>query len=631
MIKSISRFNPLYFCIICFTALFFPIMDSFSQTDGEEDRNIIIRDCVQTFTYTVQDNKFVVKEMLETNYVCDQFKASADISIFYNNNRILDNLKIKSKGGHTRPLHRPYFGEHVENTDDKICYFQLHFAKRNETASVKVQRTYTDLHYFSHVYFTESFFAQQKTIRFIVPRWMKMEILLKNQNQQIEQRVDYDAKQNADIYTFTINESKAWKNEKYAPGIAHIYPHLLIINRSAEYKGNREIFFNTLQDLYTWNRQFVLNVRNDVDSIRIFTGQLTATASSEDEKIRTIYEWVQENIRYLSDNYEVAGYQPKPAQEVLRNKYGDCKGMANLLRYMLTSIGLDARLAWIGTNDIACNFSGVPTISSANHMICVLFLPDGRHYLDATLKYMAFGCYSETTQGGQVLIEDGDNYILDTIPVRSPEQNTELETANYEIEGQSLAGTVSHLFKGESKSHFLYAVNSIKRDDINYVLTDYFSKQNSQYTISGLQKSDMQSGNDTVRFSYHVNNKYGVNLYDNKYYISPDFRKDLSSLAIDTAKRTFDYWFPYKYHIVYQCKIEIPTGMEIAYLPEDFLLERDGYSFRIRYTHSGNQLYYNKELIIRNPKITKSAFTQWNLDIDKLKSCYQEQIVLTMK
>jgi hypothetical protein len=630
MIKNISRFNQLFFCIIRFTALFFPIMDSFSQTAGEEDRNIIIRNCIQTFTYTVQNNKFVVKEMLETNYVCDQFKASADISIFYDNNLILDNLKIKSKGGHSRPLHRPYFREHIENTDDKICYFQLYFAKRNETASVKVEKTHTDLHYFNKVYFTEPFFTQQKTIRFIVPRWMKMEILLKNPDKHIEQQVDYDAKQDADIYTFTINESKAWKNEEFAPGIAHIYPHLLIINRSAEHKGIREIFFNTLQDLYTWNRQFVLNVRNDLDSIRIFTGQLIAKVSSEDEKIRTIYEWVQENIRYLSDNYEVAGYQPKPAQEVLRNKYGDCKGMANLLKCMLTSIGFDARLAWTGTNDIACNFSDVPTIASANHMICVLFLPDGKHYLDATLKYMTFGCYSEITQGRQILIEDGDNYLLDVIPVRSPEQNTETETADYKIEGQSLTGTVSHLFKGESKNRFLYAVNSIKKDDINIALTDYSSKQNSQYTLSGLQ-SDLQSRNETVRFSYHVDNKYGINLYDNKYYISPDFRNDLSSLTIDTAKRTSDYWLPHKYHIVHQCKIEIPAGLEIAYLPEDFLLERDGYSFRIRYTHSGNQLYYNKELIIRNPEITKNIFTQWNLDIEKLKSCYQEQTVLTIK
>ena len=54
---------------------------------------------------------------------------------------------------------------------------------------------------------------------------------------------------------------------------------------------------------------------------------------------------------------------------VATKKYGDCKGMANLLTEMLRSVKLDARRCWIGTNHIAYDYS-TPSLSVDNHMIC---------------------------------------------------------------------------------------------------------------------------------------------------------------------------------------------------------------------------------------------------------------------
>jgi hypothetical protein len=611
-------------CVTCFLSFF---VSAFSHSLSKEDKNIVIDECTQTFTYKIKDKKVIVEEVNETSYVCSQFKSSATISEFHSKNITLDNIKIKSDGEYSKPQHRLYFTDKVLNTDDKICYFDLYFAKKNETASVKIEKTYWDLHYFDLVYFTESFYTKKKTIQLIIPRWMKTEIISKNLGENITQTVTYNSSKDADIYTYQMLEAEAWTKEEHAPGNSYTYPYLLIINHSADSKDFHADFFNSMQDLYDWSRQLVLSVENEENTIRTFAQEITVNASSEEEKIKIVYEWVQENIRYMADHAGIAGYKPEPPQDVLRNKYGDCKGMANLLKHLLCSLGFDARLAWIGTNHLAYSLS-VPTVSSINHVICALFFQNEVYYLDATAKYMAFKEYPETIQGQQTLIENGEHYLLSAVPVKDPEQNTETEKAVFSIENQSLVGNVLLTFKGESKNYFLYSVHATLKEKLNDELMAYLSKQNTKYELSQLKMERMQAQEEEISLSYNVINKTGITGYEDKYFINPDFRQDFSDLAIDTAKRKLDYWLPYKSNVIQECEINLPAGMKIESIPKDFLIEQENYTFQIQYIQSENKLIYHKKLTVRNPKITKALFPQWNSDIEQLKNQYREQIVL---
>ena len=98
-------------------------------------------------------------------------------------------------------------------------------------------------------------------------------------------------------------------------------------------------------------------MKDDTAVIKEKTLELTANAKSDEEKIRNIYYWVQDNIRYIAFEDGIAGFKPDEANNVLTKRYGDCKGMANLTRQMLKAAGFDARLTWIGTNHISYDYS----------------------------------------------------------------------------------------------------------------------------------------------------------------------------------------------------------------------------------------------------------------------------------
>lgn len=53
--------------------------------------------------------------------------------------------------------------------------------------------------------------------------------------------------------------------------------------------------------------------------------QLTKNATTDKEKARLIYQYMQDKTRYISVQLGIGGFMPTKAEEVDRVGYGDCK------------------------------------------------------------------------------------------------------------------------------------------------------------------------------------------------------------------------------------------------------------------------------------------------------------------
>ena len=57
-------------------------------------------------------------------------------------------------------------------------------------------------------------------------------------------------------------------------------------------------------------------------------------------KAKKIYQYVQDNTRYISVQVGIGGMQPITAKEVDLVKYGDCKGLTNYTKSLLDIVGV---------------------------------------------------------------------------------------------------------------------------------------------------------------------------------------------------------------------------------------------------------------------------------------------------
>lgn len=602
---------------------------------SDKEKNIIIESAKDefAFVYNKKLNRIEVQEKQYTKYKTQLSAAKIPIGESYTDNITIDNVTVKVDGDKAKwitPKYEYLSQDDIFFSDQHICFFDVDLYKKGSTTEVTFEKTFIDPKYFCQVYFDESYDVQNKEIIITVPRWMNVEFKDFNFNgNNIVKSISYNKKDDADIYSYTASNIISSKKEKHCPGPTYYLPHLLVLTKSASLStGEKFTYFNTVADQYAWYKQIVKNLDNDLVILKTKAQEITKDANTELDKIKAVYYWVQNNIRYLAFEDGMAGFRPDKAHEVLRKKYGDCKGMAHLTKELLVALGFDARLCWIGTNHIMHDYS-TPSLSVDNHMICALVFQGKTYFLDATEKYIGFNEYAERIQGRQVLFENGDKYALENVPATTYLQNKDYEKRTLTIDGTSLKGTVVQEWYGEEKEYLLSQLNNIKKENAKESFQKYLTENNNDYIISDLVTSDLNNYDKAVSAKYTLLHKNALSSFGKELYLEVDFRKDFGNFIIDTAERKLDYWHYFKFNVQQETEINLPANAKITSVPENLIIKNADYEINITYTQQPNKLLYKKSIIVNNPKLQKSKFQKWNADFKKLKDFYAEQVVIT--
>ncbi|MGZ3776511.1 MAG: transglutaminase-like domain-containing protein [Mucilaginibacter sp.] len=583
------------------------------------------------FVYNSKLKRVEVKQVLNDNYLCVASAAKLPIVEDYNDDITIDEVTCKLNNRSLRDLKPEYSYYSVGDvfySDSRICYFPLYLATKGSTANVTFNETLIDPRYFTSAYFSEQKKVAQKEITFKIPRWMKVEMKEYNFNGfDIKKTETYDKSDDADLITYTAHNLPAMTKEDNSPGPTYLYPHIMVLCKSAAIKDQNFTYFATLDDQYRWYRELVKGINQDNTVIAAKAKEITTGLTNDMDKIKAIFYYVQDNIRYIAFENGIAGFKPEKADEVLRKKYGDCKGMANLTKSLLASLGYDARLCWLGTNHIAYDYQ-TPSIAVDNHMICALNYKGKMIFLDATETYLGLNDYAERIQGRQVLVENGDKYILTRIPVAPATQNFDHETSKLAISGNTLTGSVSHLWKGEDKEDVLSGLNSIKKEKTDEAMVKYLSNDNNDYQINNLKLSKMDNPDKDLTSSYDLNFRNAVSSFSKDYYIDLDPRKEFMNAIIKIGERKHDFWFDYKTNLSKEAELAIPANYKVANLPALLNITNPDYEFHIQYQALPGKLLYKKSIMIKNTRLPTSKFAQWNKDIEQLAKAYNDNVTL---
>ncbi|MBC7588809.1 MAG: hypothetical protein H7178_10685, partial [Chitinophagaceae bacterium] len=294
MKKVIAAFAGIFGCLVVWSK---PV---------EKDTNIIVSYAKDeyTFLYNKKQNRVEVKQIQTTRYFTNNNRAVLPIGETYSDNSTIDDVTIKldgSKAKYIQPKYEYYSQDDIFFSDLHICYFNLPLEKKGSTGEVTFKKTITDPRYFCQIFFDEPFNLRYKEVKIILPRWMKVNFKELNfAGYDIAKNQVYDSKADADIFTYTINNLAATKKENHSPGATYTHPHLLALVQSAQPQTEKITYFNTLADQYAWYRELVKGIDNDKAVLKEKALEITKGITAEVDKIKTVFYWVQNNIRYLA-------------------------------------------------------------------------------------------------------------------------------------------------------------------------------------------------------------------------------------------------------------------------------------------------------------------------------------------
>jgi hypothetical protein len=349
---------------------------------------------------------------------------------------------------------------------------------------------------------------------------------------------------------------------------------------------------------------------------------ITTNASSDEEKLRQIFTWVQSHIRYIAVEIGIGGYQPHDAEDVYRNRYGYCKDITALLCTLAEATGIELYPAFISTWPNGKADTSLPSPFHFNHVIG--FAPSiGRNgcWLDGTDIGCPFGQLPWYDQNLAVLFmeRDGKGQII-TSPRAIPDSNKTLiewtmsiDTSNLtRITGcTSMTGAVA----AEARNDFLQLSHSDQQQSLEISL----AKQCSGAKLDSFSISGTQPMKDPFTISYSFTAPSFVFLSGKQIHMQPGRIAILSMPDyFRSTRRVHPVRFQFGEKIIVNLRIAIPKGYTLTALYHDSVESSFGKAVW-SYSSDGMTLTTTKEYFLIGGEIAPEKYPEFQQFLDEIR------------
>ena len=436
-------------------------------------------------------------------------------------------------------------------------------------------------------------------------------------------------------YTWRVKDVDALKSESSTPNYRYYAPHLQVFVKSYKTASGKEVVLQKdVAGLHDWYTSIIKDVDNTIsEDIKAICDSITSTVADEEERVKSVFYWVQDNIKYIAFEAGLEGFVPRKAADICEKRYGDCKDMGNLITVMLKYMGINAHFTWIGSRDIPYSYDKLPTTASDNHAIATYIRPNGDPvFLDATSRLLPYGMPSGFIQGKQALVNDinGKPFDLLAVPVIPSEANLYRDSSYLKIQDKEIGGVFNAMLTGYFQKRFNESFVDEDKDRLKKSMKSYLSRGNNTFSLNDFEISNLGKRDEKLE----INGTYTIKSYvvtsGDEMYVNLNLDRFLENDELK-EDRQFPLEHQFKARYNYKVVLEVPAGYEVQYVPENTAYKHALFSYSINYNVQGNSVVYEMEHDADFLLLEKEHFNSWNEMIKSIRKAYNETISLKQK
>lgn len=312
--------------------------------------------------------------------------------------------------------------------------------------------------------------------------------------------------------TYTAKHLLGVKPEAYSPVFSDIAPRTQFLCNPFKYEGIKGDY-TTWEGVGKWMYNNLIDGRNTLNSETISkVKELTNGATSDIEKAKIIYNYLQNRTRYISVQVGIGGLQPIKATEVDKMGYGDCKGLTNYMKAMLDAVGVTSYYTHVESNRASkVSFDAdFADLGAGNHVI--LNLPNNGNdvWLECTSQQIPFGFLGTFTDGRNVLVITPEGGKLKRTKVYSEDESFMDSTAEVIIGDNAQISATFKAHYGGIQYDSRRSLITLDTKDIE----DYYKNALSYIKDFKLVSKKISNDKDNVKLSENI--KITSQVYANK-------------------------------------------------------------------------------------------------------------------
>jgi hypothetical protein len=332
-------------------------------------------------------------------------------------------------------------------------------------------------------------------------------------------------------------------------------------------------------DLYKEKQKVTPEVKAVVEKI-------AKTAKTETEKVKAVWKWMNDNVRYVGLESGLGGWVPLSAHVVCTKKYGDCKAVGGLIK--------------LGKLDLE-----FPWVFLFNHVIARVEADGKVYWLDATYRNTDYKTTPYNDQGVHVIIVRPGAPFVDYIPIQPPESNTVDVHMVFKPDGNGdMTADFTESTTGNAAGYFRRASHELLGEKWNRAIENWAARSYAQLTV--LEQSFEGKEDNNEPFVIKIKARIKKALQPAGRGVSFEVKPFLIG-SIDyfkLPKRRYPMEMLYKSAGKYRFEVEIPEGMEPAGLPKNLTVNNEYVEYERLSQIEGNRVvteYREKIKVIRIP------------------------------
>ncbi|MFH0876991.1 MAG: DUF3857 domain-containing protein [Candidatus Omnitrophota bacterium] len=390
------------------------------------------------------------------------------------------------------------------------------------------------------------------------------------------------------------------------------------------------ILFSTFEswgDIHTWWRDLYQEKIVADEAIKAKVRELIKDKKTPEEKIRSIYNFCAQEIRYVAVEYGEAGHEPHQASEIFKNKYGDCKDKAILLISMLAEAGIEAYpvlISTFGSLDVQEDLPGLVF----NHAIAATRLDGKLIFMDVTGSTTSFRDLPPDDQDRLTMVFFKDKYQLLKTPLFDAGHNnvlTEMKikiNKDESIEGQRHVKTHG-AYEQAQRFWLKYTMPVLIEEQLKAkVRTIADNAQLGKYEITNVEDLDMPVGL-TYTFSapQYLKKAGKARILDQLGGLSTaglfkeERRYPIEASALTTEETIVE--------------IELPAHLALKYLPPPVVLDTKWFRYLIQYEPVGkNVIRFRSVNVLKDKEVAITDYPAYKKAIEEVAVQVNQQVIL---
>ncbi|MEP6844670.1 MAG: DUF3857 domain-containing protein [Panacibacter sp.] len=383
------------------------------------------------------------------------------------------------------------------------------------------------------------------------------------------------------IYTWEITSLPAKVAEPYQPSWQEILPIVMIAPISFEIQGYKG-------DMSSWENfgMFINSLLKgkDVmpDAIKQKVHELTDGITDRKEKVKVLYNFLQQNTRYISVQLGIGGWQPFDPTYVVTKRYGDCKALSNYMVGLLKEAGINANYVLIKAGDDEEDMLTDFPSNQFNHAtVCVPMTKDTM-WLECTSQIVAAGYQGDFTGNRHaLLIDDKGGHVVKTTTYKA-EDNTQMRIITSEIdETGKLTAKINTHYTCLQQDDLHGKINYLSKDKLLESLKKDIDLPD--YDVTSFNYEEKKSEKPSVDEQLQIVANNYASVSGKRMFVMPDILSRNTVKLKTDEQRKYDIEYTHSFTDADTISIKIPSGYNIESMPKDIIINNKFGDYEIHF------------------------------------------------